>query len=86
MRFKYCVLAAVVAGCITSCAEMRPVTSYYGSGVYRCYYHNTQNRHLFEGVGRDEKEAAQIAQKSCRDSVSTHDEKIECQFDDCVFK
>ena len=62
---------------MSGCQGYRPTTSYFGHGVYHCYYQNVQSHVLYQRRADTEASAARMARAACPG---------DCRFVDCIFK
>ena len=86
MRLQAIGICVVLGVGLTGCAEIKPTTSYYGHGVYHCYFHSRRTGQYFEARADTEKEASRLARHECRLYERDHLDSVHCHFTDCVFK
>lgn len=71
---------------LTHCEHDRPVTSHFGHGFYRCYYHNMRTGQFYKGIADQEKYAMRHAKKVCVKAARDHEDRARCLFAECLFK
>ena len=69
---------------LSGCNEVGKVTSHYGHGQYRCYYHNELSNKSFTGKSGDRDKAIALAKEACFDAGQQG--KKQCFLADCIFR
>lgn len=75
-------ITAVCIGCVLD----RTPNAHFGHGSFQCFYHNVHTGHLFLGKNDEKEKAARDAKNACKNNSRSDEEKMQCQFQECVFK
>lgn len=76
----------LVAVIIVGCHEYTPPTSHYGTGRYRCFYHDARNGQLYRGIADSQDDAILAAKNACRNAPPKDIDHKYCHFGECIFK